>query len=390
VRFLHTADWHVGRSIRGRSRTEESAAVLDQVVTIARDQDVDAVLVSGDIYDGPMPTPDAEAVTFDALLRLRDARIAVVAIAGNHDSPARLAAWAGVLRAIGSTVTPRITRDPADLVVEVPARDGTHAAAIACVPFVPERWFLRGETLFDSAEGTYQTYADGMGAVLEGAAAAAFRPDRVNVLMAHLYADGASFGGGEREATIGMDYAVPPARLPAQATYVALGHVHRPQAVKGSPAPARYAGSLLQLDFGETGHAKSVSVVEAAPGAPARIAEIPLTAGKRLVDVRGTIDEVLAAAASLGDSWVRVFVTTDGPRPGVAEVVRDALPGAVAVHLEYERAEVDVPTEPVGSLGPRDQFLRFFRSHHGADPDTALIQAFDEVLAAELAGTGDG
>ncbi len=388
MRLLHTADWHVGRTIRGRSRIDEFAAVLGQVVDIAIDQAVDTVLVAGDVFDGAMPTPDAEAVTFDALLRLREARIPVVAIAGNHDSPARLQAWAGVLRAVGATVVPRLTSDPNDLVVEVPARDGSHAALIACVPFVPERWFGRGETLFASAEGWYQSYAENMGLVLEGAAKT-FRPDRVNVLMAHLYADGSLIGGGEREATLGLEYAVSPARLPGQAAYIALGHIHRPQPVKGSPAPARYAGSLLQLDFGETGHGKSVAVVEALLGKPARVEEVPLTAGRRLMDLRGTLDEVTARSDEVGDAWLRVFVRTDGPQAGVADAVRDALSNAVAVHLEYERAEDgDVP-RPVGSLAPREQFVRYYRSQHGAEPEDALLRAFDEVLTAEQAGPGD-
>lgn len=386
MRLLHTSDWHVGRSIRGRSRIEEFAAVLEQVVSIAVDQAVDGVLVAGDVYDGPMPTPDAEAVTFDALLRLQGAGIPVVAIAGNHDSAARLAAWAGVLRAVGATVVPRLTTDAADLLVEVPARDGSHAALIACVPFVPERWFGRGETLFDSAEGWYQSYAENMGFILDGVTTAGFRSDRVNVLMAHLFADGALIGGGEREATIGLEYAVSPARLPGEAAYIALGHVHRPQAVRGSPAPARYAGSLLQLDFGEAGHGKSVAVVEALPGKPARVTEVPLTAGRRLMDLRGTLDEVTARAPDVGDAWLRVFVLTDGPQAGVADAVREALPNTVAVHLDYERAEDGEAVAPVGSLAPREQFLRYYRAQHGAEPEASLLAAFGEVLAAEQGG----
>src|SRR5439155_9945168 len=107
--------------------------------------------------------------------------------------------------------------------------------------------------------------------------------------------------------------------------YVALGHVHRPQAVRGAPSPTRYAGSLLQLDFGETEQTKSVAIVEASPARPAKVREVALTAGRRLVDLEGTIDEVLGRGAGLADAYLRVFVRTDGPVPGVAERVRDAL-----------------------------------------------------------------
>jgi exonuclease SbcD len=217
------------------------------------------------------------------------------------------------------------------------------------------------------------------------AMAAGFRADAVNVLLGHLYATGAKLGGGEREATIGMDYAVPAGRLPSNASYVALGHIHRPQRIKGARAPARYAGSLIQLDFGETEQDKSVVVVEAHAGKPAKATETPVTAGRRLVDVEGTIDQVVIRGADLGDAYLRVFVDTDGPVPGIADQVRESLPNAVDVHLRYERAEQAGDGPPLSSLRPRDQFLAYYASFHGAEPDAALMVAFDEVAAEEEA-----
>jgi exonuclease SbcD len=221
---------------------------------------------------------------------------------------------------------------------------------------------------------------------LLAAMAGAFRPDRVNVLMAHLFTDGALLGGGEREVTTGLEYAVSPARLPANATYIALGHIHRPQTVRGSPAPARYPGSLLQLDFGERDQQKSVVVVDARPGKPAKVTQVPLTAGRRLVDVRATLAELPGMADSLGDAYLRVFLTVAGPQPGVAEQVRDILPNAVDVHLEYERAEDEPEGPPVSSLQPEQQFVRYHVDRYGAEPDEALVTAFHEVLGK----TGEG
>jgi exonuclease SbcD len=213
--------------------------------------------------------------------------------------------------------------------------------------------------------------------------ATAFRADAVNVLLGHLYATGAKLGGGEREATVGLDYAVPAGRLPSNASYVALGHIHRPQKVPGARAQARYAGSLIQLDFGETNQEKSVVVVEAHPGKPVRATEVPVTAGRRLVDVEGTFDRIRILAADVGDAYLRVFVDTDGPVPGIADEIREILPNAVEVHLRYERADVERPDSPLSSLRPREQFLAYYRSFHGADPDPALLEAFDEVAAEE-------
>jgi exonuclease SbcD len=385
MRFLHTSDWHVGRAIRGRSRTEEFAAALDEVVQIAVDENVDAVLLAGDVYEHRAPSPDADAVVFDAFLRLRDAGIRVVAIPGNHDSAQRMEALGKLLRPIGVEVAPRIRPPTEGGIVEIASRDGTEVAEVACIPFVPERRFGDAAALFDAGETWYQSYAQGMGELL-GAMNAGFTPGRIQIVLGHLFTDGALVtpGGGERELTIGIAYAVPPSRLPGTVSYVALGHVHMPQAVKGSPAPARYAGSLLQLDFGEAGQRKSVSVVEASAGRPAKVDEVPLSSGRGLADVRGTLDEVLERGRELGDAYLRVFVSTDGPVPGIADRVREALPNALDVHLVYERVDHEPSSDPVSSLHPRDQFVAYYRRQHGAEPPEPILEAFDEVLADEI------
>ena len=208
-----------------------------------------------------------------------------------------------------------------------------------------------------------------------------FGEDTVNVLMAHMFTDGAIPGGGEHQVTIGIEYAVSPARLPATASYVALGHVHRPQAIRGAPSPTRYAGSLLQLDFGEKDQAKSVTIVEANAGRPAKVNEIDLSAGRRLMDVERSLDDVLKRGGALKDAYLRAFVHTDGPVPGLNERIREALPHAVDVQLRYERTEAASEGPPLSSLQPREQFVSYYRREHGVEevPDE-LIAAFDEVL----------
>ncbi|MBA2359841.1 MAG: exonuclease SbcCD subunit D [Actinobacteria bacterium] len=380
MRLLHTGDWHVGRAIRGRARTEEFDDALTEVVGIARQEGVDAVLLAGDLYDHRSPAPEADALVFEALVRLYEAHIPAVVIPGNHDSALRLEALAKLLAPIGVTVVPRVTPPDQGGLVEVPAQDGTEAALVACVPFVPERRFGDAAALFRATEEWYQGYAEGMGRLL-AAMTEPFREDRVNVLLAHLFTDGAIPGGGEHQITIGIEYAISPSRLPPTASYVALGHVHRPQAVRGAPSPTRYAGSLLQLDFGEMEQTKSVAIVDASPGRPAKVREIPLFAGRRLIDVEGSLDEVLAKGRDLPDAYLRVFVSTDGPVPGMAAQIRDALPNAVDVSLRYERTEAKDEGRPLSSLQPRDQFLSYYRREHGVDdvPHT-LVRAFDEVL----------
>lgn len=380
MRLLHTSDWHVGKTLRGRSRVEEFEQALGEVVGIATQEGVDAVLLAGDLYEHRSPVPEADALVFEALVELHEAGIPVVAIPGNHDSALRLAALAKLLRPIGVSMVPRVAPPGEGSVVEIPSRDRSETALVACLPFVPERRFGDAAALFHATEAWYQSYAEGLGGLL-AAMAEAFRPDRVNVLLAHLFTDGAIPGGGEHQVTIGIEYAVSPSRLPPDASYVALGHVHRPQGVRGSPSPTRYAGSLLQLDFGETEQTKSVTIVEAHPGRPAKVREVALSSGRRLVDVEGTLDQILARGRALDDAYLRVFVHTEGPIPGVAAQIRDALPNAVDVKLRYERAESKDDGPPLSSLQPRDQFQSYFRREHGVEaiPED-LMRAFDEVL----------
>src|SRR5436305_11748817 len=139
MKLLHTSDWHVGKTIRGRSRSDEFKAALDQVVGIAIDERVDGVLVSGDLYEHRAASPDADALIFDTFVRVYEARIPMVLIPGNHAAPTRLQALAALLRPINIHAVPRVARPDQGGVVDLPSRDGSECAVIACIPFVPER-----------------------------------------------------------------------------------------------------------------------------------------------------------------------------------------------------------------------------------------------------------
>jgi exonuclease SbcD len=382
MRILHTGDWHIGRTIRGRSRLDEFAAALDQVVEVAVDQQVDAVLVAGDVYDQRAVTPDADRLVFDALIRLHSHGVPVVAIPGNHDSAARLEALSVLLDRVGVRLICRIRPPQHGGVVDLAGRDGARVR-IACVPFVSPRRFADAASQFEDLTHGFVAFDAGMGDVL-AAYERAFLGNAVNVVLGHMFVHGAKPGGGERQVTIGAEYAVSPARLPATATYVALGHIHRPQPVPAAPGPARYCGSLLQLDFGERDQHKSVVVVEAVPGRRAKTTEVPITAGRELRDVSGTLDELGRLARKADDAYLRVALKVDRPVPGLADRIRELLPNALDVHLDYERSEYGVSQESLRSLDPREQFIRYYRDHHGADPSDELLGAFGRV-AEEVA-----
>lgn len=379
MRLLHTGDWHAGKTIRGRSRNAEFESVLSEVVEVARSEEVDAVLLAGDIYDQRAATAEADGLIFETLLQLHAASIPVVAIPGNHDSSLRLSVLGRLLERIGTTVVPRVVRPEAGGMVEVPSRDGSHTGAIYCVPFVAERRFGDATDLFSDPAKLSAGYDEKMGVIM-AAMAGSFTADRVNVVMGHLFVDGARVGGGEREITIGRNYAVSPAHIPSKAAYVALGHIHRSQQMSGCPSPTYYSGSLLQLDFGEKNQDKFVYIVDAAPKKPARVKPIQITGGRKLIDVpAATLDELHERADEFGDAYLRVAVKTDGPVPGLADRVREALPNALEVHLSYDRPDRGDDVPLLRTLQPREQFLAYYEGTHGVAPSPELLAAFDDV-----------
>ena len=156
------------------------------------------------------------------------------------------------------------------------------------------------------------------------ALAGGFESATVNVLMAHAFVHGGQLGGGERAAHFIDDYALSAQAFPAGAGYVALGHVHRPQKIAG-PGQIHYCGSPLQLDFGEEQQRKQVNLVEIEPELPPKVSPLPLSSGRTLRTVSGTLEDLEAIAETLEDEpWLRVVVR-EQRRAGLADDVRELL-----------------------------------------------------------------
>ena len=387
MRFLHTADWHLGRQIRGKSRAVEFEAVLGEIVEIAAAEEVDALLVAGDIWDTASPSPDADRLLFDALRALIQRDIEVVLVSGNHDSPRKLEAI-GRLAEMLHVQTRGYIRPPHAGGLVTIDRNGERAE-IAAIPWVPEGRALNGVELLDEEFKTRGVYEDSVEEIYRQLAGG-FSDGAIQLMVGHLFVDGALLArvdGSERRLHIEQSYGVRPARLPSNPQYIALGHIHQPQVVVDAPNGATaYAGSILQLDFGEIGQQKVVRIVDAAPGRPVDHRTVPLTAGKPLLELRGQLSEVLAAAETAGDAHLRVVLDVERPEPGLAQRVRDALPGVVDVRLDYDRSEDEGADVDFADLAPEELFVRYYQRQHGAEPAEELLGLFRE-LVTEAAAT---
>ena len=379
MRFLHTADWHVGKPLRGRSRMEEYARALEQVAQVAKDQNVDAVLMAGDVFDSPAPPPEAEKLVYDFLARLVPEKIACVLIAGNHDHPRKLGALATLLEGLKIHVRPEVRPPDQGGVVTLTSRDGTEEARIAVLPFVAERKVVDACTVMDAEHTWYEAYSKRIEQIL-AALTKGLPASTVNIVLAHILVDGARVGTGERELHLGQIYGVNPQQLPAGVQYIGLGHLHRPQEVL-APAKTRYPGSLIELDFGEQEQDKSVVVFEAQPQKAPSIELVPLTAGRRLRTVEGTLADLQRLAEERSDDYLRVRVKAEAPTPGLADRVKELLPNALDVTVDHPREAGQQPERGKGrgKLAPAQLFAAYYEHRNQTPPPKELQQLFDQL-----------
>lgn len=385
MRILHTGDWHLGRTLEGRSRLPEQEAFLDELVAVAREESVDLVLVAGDVYDSVNPPAAAEELFYDALFRLSDGgRRAVVVIAGNHDHPERVAAAAplAMRHAVHLVGLPR----KATVRVAVP-RTGEEAV-IAALPFPSE---ARLHELLHGGmdERTLRAaYSDRVGQLLREMAAD-FRPDTVNLVMSHLYVLGGEESDSERPIQVGGAYTVHPDALAVGQQYTALGHLHRPQRV-GDDDTVRYSGSPLAYSFSEAGQAKSVTLVETAPGRPAAVRNILLSSGRPLVrwEARGGLAEVYRWLEENRDpdAWIELNIwLTEALTHEQIGRLRASREGIVQIRPVYagaSGAEPDAAGWRRSELSPDELFRRFYRKQTGgAEPEDELVALFLELVA---------
>ncbi|HEX6445613.1 MAG TPA: exonuclease SbcCD subunit D [Streptosporangiales bacterium] len=359
MRILHTADWHVGKVLKGRTRTDEHKEVLAEIVQVAQRERPDLVVVAGDLYDTAAPNADAVRLVTRALSALRRTGAEVVALAGNHDNAAQVEALRSWAEAAGVRLVGLVANRP-----EQHLSTGTTAGGepwrLVALPFLSQRHVVRAAEMFElSLAEASQTYADwvrrllarltepfaaGVPGAAEGAGAG---EPAVNLLTTHLTVSGGSLGGGERDAHTVFAYHVPPSVFPASCHYVALGHLHRQQEIPG-PCPIRYSGSPLHVDFGEEANEPAVLLVDVTPSTPARVTPVPITSARPLRTVRGTLDELARVAGEHDGAWLRVLVR-ERPRAGLREEVQALLPDALEVRVDPDFAR------PRDERGPRAQ-----------------------------------
>jgi DNA repair protein SbcD/Mre11 len=338
MKLLHTSDWHVGKTLKGRARLEEQRTVLAQIVSIAKQHEVDAVLVAGDLYENAAPSADAQKLVVSTLRKLARAGIEVIVIAGNHDHAGTFEAYRPVMRDAGIHVYGAFRPASAGGVHRFTARSTGEQAVVAILPFLSQRYAVRAVEIVENTPAENVGSYDQMVRDILANLTAEFSDSTVNLIMAHLTCTGGAFGGGERAAQSIFEYHVPASVFPVEAHYVALGHLHRRQTLPAA-CPVHYSGAPLAVDFGEQDNTNVVCLVEVSPTTPAKVTDIPITSGRRLRTVSGTVAELIARADEFGDDYLRVWVN-EPVRAGLRDEVAQALPDAleIRIHPDFSTA----------------------------------------------------
>ncbi|MDF1585069.1 exonuclease SbcCD subunit D [Marinimicrococcus flavescens] len=363
MRLLHTADWHLGRQLHGHSLLDDQAHALDQIVAAAAELRPDAVIVAGDIYDRAVPPHEAVELLDEVLARLvQDLRLPTLLIAGNHDSPARLAFGARLMRGAGLVVVGQAGASP-PLVLE-DAHGPLDIFGLAYAEPALVRAVL-GQAVHDHD------------AALRAQIAALGRdPGRRAVLVAHAFVAGGGESESERPLSVGGSGMVGTDAF-AGFAYTALGHLHAPQSF--ADGRIRYSGSLLKYSLSEAAHAKSATLVEIDAAGACRTEDIVLSPRRDVRILTGLMASLLQAPRS-EDYVACVIENTEALAEPFAQL-RQVFPNLLMIERPFYAAGTAVQGAGAEALRREvpDLFADFFEQSVGQ-----ALSAEEAAMFAEI------
>jgi len=411
MRLLHTSDWHLGQTLHNFDRTWEHQRFLDWLLDTLVAEEIDALLIAGDIFDNANPSAASQRQLYHFLqqARARSPRLDIVVIAGNHDSPGRLEAPGPLLAAHGTHVVGHMARngdggiDLERLLVPLTGRDGAVQAWCVAIPFlrpgdVPRPAPREGETL-----DPYAAYLQGIALLYQQAyalAEARRTPGQAILAMGHCHMVGGDASpDSERRIVIGGTEALPASMFAPGLAYAALGHLHLAQRV-GKQEHLRYSGSPLPLSFSEVGYQHQVLRIDLDGATAGAITPLPVPRAVELLRVPAApapLKEVIAALVELDlperppheQPYLEVRVLLDGPEPSLRAQVEAALQGKPVrlAKIEPTRRVVTAPgIEPaltldqLAALQPDEIFRRLWQQRFGADAPDDQLAAFAELM----------
>lgn len=400
MRVLHTSDWHIGRTLYGRKRYEEFEAFLTWLAETIQKNEIDALLVAGDVFDTSTPSNHSQELYYRFLCRVATSPCRhVVVIAGNHDSPTFLNAPKELLKALDVHVVGSSSEDPGDEVLVLRNGGDAPELIVCAVPYLRDR-DIRTAEAGESVEDKERKLIEGIRTHYAAVAALAEQKreehgaDIPIVGMGHLFTAGGQTvdGDGVRELYIGSLAHVTAGIFPASFDYLALGHLHVPQIVSGLEA-FRYSGSPLPMGFGEAKQQKSVCLVEfRSTIASVQLFDIPVF--QKLERVQGDWDgissRILELSATDSRGWLEVIYEGDEIIGDLRERLEAAIAGTQMEILRIKNNRIIDRVlgqmheeETLDDLNVDDVFERCLTVHDvPEDQRPKLVRAYQEIVSS--------
>ena len=391
MRIIHTSDWHLGQNFYSKSRAAEHDAFLNWLLTTAEHEQVDAIIVAGDIFDTGSPPSYARELYNRFVVNLQQTGCHLVMLAGNHDSVATLNESRDILSFLNTTVIASAGHAPFIL----NRRDGTPGAVFCPVPFLRPRDIITSQAGLSGGEKVQQVLASITDYYQQQyQQACELRGDATLPIIAsgHLTTVGASKSDAVRDIYIGTLDAFPAQNFPP-ADYIALGHIHRAQKIGGSEH-IRYSGSPIALSFDETGKAKSVNLVSFSDGKLADVTPLTVPVTQPLAVIKGDFDAISAQLAEWRDTaaepstWVDIEITSDEYLHDIQrkiQAITDDLPVDVLLvrrsREQRQRILASLERETLSELSVEEVFQRRLALETLEEPQQQRLHAlFNDTL----------
>lgn len=379
MRFLHMSDLHFGKKLLERDLTADTAFSVEYMIEKAASERVDAIFISGDIYDKSVPSAEAVSYVDEFLSHIKSTNIKTYIIAGNHDSQERLSYCAGMLEEFNIHI---ITK-PRLKIKRYEVCDEYGSVNIYMLPFVKAsvvRNLLETSGKAEEAE-KIKTVADAVKCLIKNTN---IDYSARNILLTHQLIAGASTCDSE-EIFVGGTGAVP-SDIFAGFDYVALGHLHGPQKV--SKNYIRYSGSPLKYSFSEVAHKKTAVLAEMSEKGCIEINTIPYKTLCDMSEIKGSLSDILVAPAT--DDYLRVILTDSIPPINSVSLLREKFKNLLQVSLENDSSEEsgalipDISQKDFESKSVMDLFCDFYELQSGSKPSKEQEKILEEFLRRDM------
>ena len=290
MKILHTADWHIGKKLHKQDLSEDFSLFIEWLCKEIELQQVDVLLVSGDVFDLANPSNEAKRLYYQSLLKLRNLGLQIIITGGNHDSPSMLNAPQAILNELNVHVIGNLPEKLEDVLIPITSKTGDVEAVVAAIPFLRNK-DLQSEEVAKTYEERVQNLKNAIANYYAEAAEIAQTnyPEIPCIAMGHLFTHGVSTSESERDIQIGNQAGVEASQFGNYFSYVALGHIHQPQQVKAE-IPIYYSGSPIQLSFSERKDEKRVLLIDTEKGFEPESIAVP--SFRKLMKLKGSLAEV--------------------------------------------------------------------------------------------------